>query len=173
MADTAVKRIAVIQGAPSAMVQEMFRGLVDRWRPMLRIAGVIEESHGLPDRKCSAGYLRSIVSGTRFPIFHDLGPGAEACHLEADGAAAAAIAVEKDIAVGCDLVLLSKFGKLEAARGGLSDAFRAAIAAERPMLTSVSPAFEAAWTEFASGLFVTLPADPVRVGAWWKTVRLH
>ena len=35
-----------------------------------------------------------------------------------------------DEAEGADIVILSKFGKQEAARGGLSDAFRAAIAAE-------------------------------------------
>jgi hypothetical protein len=61
------------------------------------------------------------------------------------------------------LDLLSKFGKLEAIREGLTDAFGAAIRAEVPVLTSVSPAFEKAWAQFASPLFVTLPADPAQV----------
>lgn len=171
MEETAVKRIAVVQGSPSVVVQEIFRDLITRWRPPLRIAGVIAESHGLPDRKCTAGYLRSIVSGARYAIFQDLGPGADACQLGADGAAAASVAVEKDIAAGCDIVLLSKFGKLEAARKGLADAFLAAIAAEKPILTSVSPAFEQAFSEFASPLFVTLSADPNHVEAWWQSIR--
>lgn len=171
MVRTTTQRIAVVQGAPSAAVQEMFRDLVSRWQPALRIAGVIAESHGLPDRKCTAGYLRSIISGARFPIFQVLGPGADACHLEGDGAATASVAVEKDIAAGCDIVLLSKFGKLEAAGKGLADAFLAAIAAEKPILTSVSPAFEPAWIEFASPLFVTLSADPSQVEAWWQSIR--
>src|SRR6185437_3892088 len=111
MTDT--KRIAVVQGAPSAAIQEIFHTLVDCWRPTVRIVGVVAEDHGLPDRKCRAGYLRSIVSGTLYPIFHDLGPGLETCHLKEDGALTAAAAVENDIVAGCDLVLLSKFGKLE------------------------------------------------------------
>jgi hypothetical protein len=171
MMDTSVKRIAVVQGAPSAAIQELFRTLVDRWRPTMRIAGVIAEDHNLPDRKCRAGYLRSIVSGTRYPIFQDLGPGAEACHLEQEGALAAAAAVEKDIVAGCDLVLLSKFGKLEAAGQGLIEAFIAALAADLPLLTSVSPAFKTAWTEFAAPLFEILPAEAEPIETWCRAVQ--
>lgn len=165
-----VKRIAVVQGAPDVAIQEMFRDLAERWRPTVRIAGVTAEGHGLPDRKCRAGYLRSITTGTRYPIFQDLGAGAEACHLEGRGALAAAAAVVEDIAAGCDLVLLSKFGKLEAARQGLAEAFEAAVEANVPILTSVSPAFEKSWTEFASPLFITLAVETERVENWWRDV---
>lgn len=168
--DASAKRIAVVQGAPSAAIQEMFHALVERWQPTVRIAGVVAEDHGLPDRKCRAGYLRSIVSGTLYPIFQDLGPGAEACHLKEEGALAAAAAVEKDIVAGCDLVLLSKFGKLEAAGRGLSEAFTAALAADLPLLTSVSPAFDAAWRGFAAPRFEILPAEVDPIETWWRTI---
>jgi hypothetical protein len=68
-------------------------------------------------------------------------------------------------------VVLSKFGKLEAGKAGLLEAFIAAIEAHVPVLTSVSPAFEAAWAEFAAPLFVTLPAEAVKIDAWWQAVR--
>jgi hypothetical protein len=169
--DEQAKRIAVVQGAPSPGIQTMFGDLVESWRPDVRVAGVIEEGHGLAGRGCRAGYLRRIADGTRFAIFEDLGPGAEACHLDGRGAVGAAEAVKSDIAAGCDLVLLSKFGKLESGRGGLTAAFEAAIAADRPILTSVSPEFEPAWAAFAAPLFVVLPADPQRIAAWWRAVR--
>jgi hypothetical protein len=172
MMDTAIKRIAVVQGAPGATIQDLFRGLIDRWRPSDRVVGVIAESHGLDDRACSAGFLRNIGTGERFPIFQDLGPGSTACHLDGASMLPAAEAVQRDIAAGCDLVLLSKFGKLEAGKLGLVDAFAAAIEAHVPVLTSVSPAFETAWAKFAAPLFVTLPADPVKIDAWWQAVRL-
>ena len=41
------RKIAVVQGMPSAQVQELFRTLVDRWQPSTRLAGVIAEDHGL------------------------------------------------------------------------------------------------------------------------------
>src|SRR5262249_11307457 len=126
MMDDRVAKIAVVQGAPGAVVQELFRSLAERWQPEARVVGAIAADHGLPDGACSGGYLRSLANGARYPIFQDLGRGSQTCHLSGDGAVVAATAVRKDIEAGCDLVILSKFGKLEAAGGGLRDAFAAA-----------------------------------------------
>lgn len=169
--DTAVKMIAVVQGSSGATVQEVFRTLVHRWRPRARLAGVVAESHGLADRACSAGFLRNISTGEQFSIFQDLGPGSTAFQLDAASMLPANAAVQRDIAAGCDLVLLSKFGQLEAANSGLMDAFRAAIEAHVPVLTSVSRACEAAWAKFADPLFMTLPANTDQIEAWWQAVR--
>ena len=161
-----VKKIAVVQGAPGATVQALFHTLADRWRPTVHLAGVLAEEHGLADRACSAGFLRSLASGERFSVFQDLGPSSAACHLDGAGMVTAADAVRRDIERGCDLVVLSKFGKLEANGGGLRDAFAAAIDAGMPLLTSVSQNFSAAWEAFASPLFVVLPADLDRIEQW-------
>ena len=165
------KLVGVVRGAPSAQVQETLGLLVDRWQSTLRIAGVIAEGHGLPDRACSAGYFRIIGSGERFPIFQDQGPGSVSCHIEGSGALTAAQAVQRDIAAGCDLVVLNKFGKLEAAGEGLRDAFNAAIEAHIPILTSVSPALDEPWTRFAGSLSAYLPADPQRIEEWWQAAK--
>ena len=121
------RKIAVVQGAPSAEVQVLFRSLVDRWRVSARLAGA--------------------------------------------GALAAAEAVRRDIAAGCDLVVLSKFGNLEKNGRGLRDAFTAAIEADIPILTSVSPAYMAAWEGYAAPRSITLPLDRGRIDEWWQTVR--
>lgn len=165
-----VKTIAAVQGAPSSLVQCLFRDLIQQKRLSGRIVGVIEEDHGLGERTCSAGRLRSIVDGASYPIFQNLGPGSTACHLEGSGAVSASEAVRQDIAAGCDLVLLSKFGKLEAGGAGLAPAFIAAIEARVPVLTSVSPNFQTAWAKFAGPLSVVLPADPDRIHDWGRKV---
>src|SRR5262252_894319 len=72
--DRAVKTIAAVQGASSAVVKDIFRALVAHWQSSARIAGVLEESHGQDDQVCGAGYLRSIASGARYSMFQDLGP---------------------------------------------------------------------------------------------------
>jgi glutathione S-transferase len=115
-------RIAVVRGASNATIQEIFQSLADEWSRSARVAGVLAEHHGLADRACSAGFLRSILTGERFPIFQDLGPGSTTCHLDGGAMLSATEAVQRDIAAGCDLVLLNKFGKLEAANSGLADA---------------------------------------------------
>jgi hypothetical protein len=167
------KKIAVVQGAPGAVVQALFQTLAERWQPQVRLAGAIAEDHGLPDRACAAGYLRSLRDGARYPIFQDLGRGSEACHLAGDGALVAATAVAKDIETGCDLVILSKFGKLEVDGGGLRDAFVAAIEAGVPVLTSVSPKQAAPWQTFAAPLFMPIAADAGEIEAWWESVRAN
>jgi len=169
--DEPVKKIAAVHGAPSAEVQILFRTLVDRWRPSVRLAGVVAEDHGLPDRACAAGYLVSLTDNERFQIFQDLGVGSKGCHLAGAGALAAAGAVQRDIAMGCDLVVLSKFGHLERDGGGLRDAFTVAIEAGVPVLTSVSPAFAQAWKAFAEPLFTIVPLDTGEIDAWWQSVR--
>src|SRR3954469_13554365 len=143
--DDPAKTIAVVRGQSTADVEQTFRTLVDRWRPTVRLAGLIAESHGLEDRACNAGFLRNVATAERFSIFQDLGPGSTVCHLDGAGALTAAGAGRRGIAAGCELVVLSKFGKLEAAGEGLAGAFQAALDAHTPLLTSVSPAFEEVW----------------------------
>jgi Protein of unknown function (DUF2478) len=161
----------VVRGGANTEIQAMFRALADKWRPDVRLAGLVAEDHGLPDRHCQAGYLRNLATGARFSIFHDLGPGAAMCQLDGSGAAAAAVGVESDIAAGCDLVLLNKFGKLEIAGDGLAGAFRAAISAGLPLLTSVSPAHDEAWRRFLYQEFAVLPPDPAMIDRWRHAVQ--
>jgi Protein of unknown function (DUF2478) len=165
--------IAVVRGASNVEIQAIFRGLADKWQPDLRLAGLVAENHGLPDRHCQAGYLRNLTTGARFSIFHDLGPGTAMCHLDGIGALAAAAAVQSDISAGCDLVLLNKFGKLEAAGSGLLSAFRAAITTGLPLLTSVSPAHDEAWRRFVDREFAILAADPAAIDRWSHAVQME
>jgi hypothetical protein len=160
----------VVQGAPNIEIQAILRALADDWKDELRLAGAVAEDHGLPDRVCQAGYLRTLATGARYSIFHDPGPSAAACHLDGSGAGAAAIAVQRDIETGCDLVLLNKFGKLEADGNGLAVAFRATLAAGLPLLTSVSPAQEEAWRRFAERDFTILPAIPTEIDHWRRAI---
>jgi hypothetical protein len=169
--DTRMARIGVVRGTSGAQVQDVLRALAERWRGSVRLAGLIAEDHGLADRACSAGFLRNIATGERFSIFHDLGPGSSVCHLDGTGALTAAQSVQRDIAAGCDLVLLNKFGKLEADGAGLFAAFRAALDAGLPLLMSLSPAFEPAWTRLTGCSFAIVRADMDEIGAWWRTTR--
>jgi len=163
--------IAVVRGSSGAEIQDVFEVFVGRWRDSVRLAGLIAESHGLPDRTCTAGFLRNIATGERFSIFEDLGPGSTECHLDGLGAVSAAASVERDIAAGCDVVLLSKFGKLEAAGGGLFRAFKATLDAHIPLLTSVPLTFAGPWEKLMGRSFTVLSADLDEIGAWWQAIR--
>ncbi|HEY5301711.1 MAG TPA: DUF2478 domain-containing protein [Acetobacteraceae bacterium] len=164
----ATGRIAVVVQADGA-TQALFAAMVAGWRASgAKVVGVIAEAHNLPDRTCSAGYLRDIASGTPYPMFLETAPANTSCHLDAGGVESACVAVLDQVPTS-DLVVLSKFGKLEAARGGLAAAFEAAIAAGKPVLTTVSEKHHDAWEAVAPGA-TRLTGEPA-IQAWWRAMR--
>lgn len=165
MASTA-RRIAVIQGADSDSMQKLLAAAAEDWRAAgIRVAGVTAQAHGLPDRTCTAGILRNIRSGDHFSIHLGAPPPGTSCHLDAGGVDAACASVIDQIA-SSDLVVLSKFGKLEAMRKGLFPAFAAAIAAGRPVVTTVSGKHRDAWEAFAPDATYLAASRPA-LSDWW------
>jgi hypothetical protein len=165
--DIVRKSIAVVQGADSATIQRLLAGFVAQWQDRARIVGVIEDARG-EDCGCTPGRLRNLTDGRTFPIFQDLGPGSQGCALDASALVSAGEAVRRDIVAGCDLVVLSKFGKFEAdSRSGLMPALVAGLEAGVPVITSVAPKFMDAWERFASPLFEVIPATSSAIEAWW------
>ena len=165
----ATATIASVSGGDIESVQALLAAAVAEWRATgSKVVGVIAEPHGLPDRSCGAGVLRDIASGKAYPMFRDAVPSPDSCHLDAAGAANACAAVVDQIA-SSDLVVLSKFGMLEARRRGLAPAFAAAIAAGKPVLTTVSHKQREAWRTLAPDA-VVLPADKAALQDWWRAV---
>jgi hypothetical protein len=166
MMTSAAKKVAAVMGSDSAMIQALLAETVADWRATgARIAGVTAEPHGLPDRVCGAGILREIATGKPHPIYNEIPLSRNSCHLDAVGVADACAAVVSQIPT-CDLVVLNKFGKLEVMGEGLAPAFRAAIAAGKPVLTAVSGKHLNAWRELAPDS-VTLAADKAALQNWW------
>jgi hypothetical protein len=170
--ERAIKPVAVLQGGNGADIQRLLCEFVERQRPAHRIVGLVQDDPeaGTDGSPGSKAQLRLVSDGRRFPLFQDL--GAEACGLYPPGVIAASQALVQDIAAGCDAVVISKFGVLEAERRtGLIAAFAAAVEAGVPILTSVAPKFAAAWTRFADPLFVVLPPDAAAIASWWQGAR--
>jgi hypothetical protein len=167
------KPIAAVQGATTLVIQKLFEAFAASLQPRVRVAGVIEEDPEDGAGDGGAAQLRSLVDGATFPLFQDLGPSSAACGLDADSVVTACEAVRRDVAAGCDLLVLSKFGKLEAERSGLADAFAAGVESRTPILTSVSPRYDAPWRAFADPLFVMLPPDLAAIRCWWDSAALY
>jgi len=166
------KPIAVLQGAPSEVIQALMRDFALGLAPASRIAGVVE----VPDvdvagEVCGGSHLLSLADGGKFEIYQELGSAAGACRLDAAGVVTACEAIERDIAAGCDLVVLNKFGKVEMERSGLAAAFAAAIEARIPVVTSVSPKMMEHWERFAAPMYELLPPDRGELERWWADVR--
>jgi len=162
------RRIAALRGATSHELQRTLSVFArELQRQGFRVAGLIEES------ACGAGACKSfrvkdIASGTTISISQNLGAGSQACNVDAGGLALACGRVEAAIHRGVDVVVLSKFGKLEASRSGLCDAFRAAILADIPVVTAVSRPVCRDWDCFAGELSEYVEADIGALASWWR-----
>jgi len=162
-------KIAAVVGADSTKVQALFAKLAADWHGRgTRAVGVVAEPHGHSGRSCNAGFLRDITSGNRYSIYLETAPNGTSCHIDAEGVETACAAILEQISTG-DVIILSKYGKLETMGRGLSAAFEAAMAAGKPILTSVSEKHLAAWQALAPGA-LSLEADEATLAAWCRSV---
>jgi nucleoside-triphosphatase THEP1 len=168
--NSAIKRIAAVQGASSPLLQGTLFSFAQHLRDRgLRVAGVVEISLCGDEGRCKSLSVRDLASGETYPISQKLGAGSEACNLDPGGLALACGVIEDAIHRGVDVVVLSKFGRLEAARGGLCDAFRAAMMADVPVITAVSPPVVEDWDRFAGKLAQSVDARVDALAEWWET----
>lgn len=161
--------IAAITGAETAAIQALLLNAVGRWRAAgLTVCGIVEESDGPTQSSCSCGVLRNLVTGARFPMYLDEPPAHTSCHLDETGVTNAGESVLDQI-VGADVVVLSKFGKVEAVEGGLFCAFEAAAALGKPVITSVAPKHNYPWQRFAPHATAIRPRQD-EIDGWWQSV---
>lgn len=164
------RNIAAVQGTDSKGVQAFLSEMSDAWRAGgMKVIGVTAQGSGPPDRTCTAAFLHDILSGDRFQIYLDEQPTDTTCDLDARGVDAACAKLMEQIATG-ELVILSKFGKLEAEGCGLFPVFEAAMAAGLPTVTTVSPKHREAWQAFAPDA-ATLDADKTALADWLSPQR--
>jgi nucleoside-triphosphatase THEP1 len=133
----------------------------------VRVAGTLAEDSEI-EGTCSAGYLRDIVTGRRFSIQLGTAPVGTKCHLDAFGIESACDLLLPELAAA-DLVVLSKFGKLEAMEHGLWRAFSIAARAGTPLLTTVSSRHSDAWQAWAPAV-TRLEASVPAIEAWWRAL---
>ena len=144
--------------------QALLGALARLWQGR-HIVGLIEEPQGHLDR-CAPGTLVSLADGRRWPIYQQLGCGAKGCVLDSAMLVEAAHDLAGQVA-GADLVVVSKFGKLEAEHGaGMIEPMAAALEAGVPVLTSFVPRFAASWAAFAGDLAQILPPELEAVRGW-------
>ncbi|TDR38031.1 DUF2478 domain-containing protein [Aquamicrobium defluvii] len=161
--------IAAITGAETAAIQALLLNAAARWRAAgLTVCGIVEESDGPTQSGCSCGILRNFVTGARFPMYLDEPPAHTSCHLDETGVTKAGESVLGQIA-GADVVVLSKFGKVEAVGGGLFRAFEVAAVLGKPVITSVAPKHNYPWQRFAPHATAVGPRQD-EIDSWWQSV---
>ncbi|WP_448955912.1 DUF2478 domain-containing protein [Labrys neptuniae] len=163
-------RIAVIASRTGEDTQAFLAALAHDWRrDGQAIVGVVAENPNAATG-CSAGFLRDLASGKRFSIHLDSPRADTGCQLDARGVEAACSELLAQIPAS-ELVVLSKFGKLEATQQGLWRTFLAAVGAGKPVLTTVSSRHMEAWKAIASSA-TWLEPDRSTIEEWRREVAI-
>jgi len=166
---TSSNPIAVIANRDHPDAQILLTTAARQWRTAGHaVVGLVaaDDTSGGP---CSAGHLYDIASGKQYSIQLEQTPPGTSCHLDNGGVADAGAAIPAQIDTA-DVVILSKFGKLESQQQGLWPAFAAAMAAGKPVLTTVSDKHEGAFKAFAPTA-VWLDAAQPAIEQWWHSLQ--
>lgn len=124
------------------------------------VAGLVQLNTFVRDRaKCDMA-VEELYSRTVYQLSEDRGPAAKGCRLDHTRLTEAAGLFSAALKQRPELVVLNKFGKVEAEGGGLRDALGHAVALEVPLIVGVPYRNLDQWRHFAGGL-----ADECEVSA--------
>jgi hypothetical protein len=116
------------------------------------VAGLVQLNTFVRDRaKCDMA-VEELYSRTVFNLSEDRGPAAKGCRLDHTRLAEAAGLFDEALGKDIDLVVLNKFGKVEAEGGGLRDALGRAFALGVPLIVGVPYRNLDQWRNFAGGM---------------------
>lgn len=135
----------------------------------LRVAGTVRAKAADPLAHACDMDLRVLPHGPDFRISQPLGAGSRGCRLDAGVMSDIALAVEATIPAA-DVLIINKFGKLEAQGRGLCPAILMAVERDMPVLVGVNSLNLKHFQSFSGGLALRLPADSSVVRTWIEGV---
>jgi hypothetical protein len=159
--------LVAIVYANEAYPQSTFEGIVENCRGRgVRLAGVLQHpACSDPAGHCDVA-LEELTTGLRTDLFEDRGPGAGGCRLDVAALAEVNGQVARSLDNDPDLLILNKFGKVEAEGRGLLDLVAIAVDRGIPVVIAVPIRNLEAWHNFAGGLSVEFSSDPSEVNDW-------
>jgi hypothetical protein len=147
---------------PDRLLAEFVQDLVTRG---YRVVGLIQTR--LPDGGAAVTVL---PPGDTIPLAPRRGTCPPASRPDACDLAAAAARIDALIPTGADLVIINRFGKLEAEGTGLVDEIARALSFDIPVLVAVPEFRFTEWLSFCRGMGVKLPCRGGSLQSWWDAM---
>lgn len=130
-----------------------------------RLAGTVQTNFDrAKDQPCDMDLL-VLPSGPLLRISQDLGPGARGCRLNGDVLEEAVMQAARHLA-GADLLVVNKFGKLEAEGRGFVPLIAEAIERGIPVLVGVNGLNLPDFLRFTDGTAKPLTCAPAEIANW-------
>ncbi|MGH1418888.1 MAG: DUF2478 domain-containing protein [Hyphomicrobiaceae bacterium] len=131
-----------------------------------RVAGAVKHNtHRLDRRRCDM-QLEILSSGETISISEDRGPEARGCSLDTGALESAVGMTIAGLERGADILVVNRFGKLEANGRGFRPAIEFAVGHDLPCLVGVSHEHMDAWQEFTGSVGQELSVHVDDVWQW-------
>ena len=160
-------RLAAIVYANDEYPDTIFKWIVSECRSRnLVLSGVLQHPvcEG-SDRRCDV-LLEDLASGHRTPLFDDRGAGARGCRLDVAALVDASMKVERSLENDPALLVLNKFGKVEADGGGMCGLMAKALERGIPAIIGVPTRNLDAWRNFAGEFSAELSENADEIRKW-------
>jgi nucleoside-triphosphatase THEP1 len=140
------------QAYPNVILKQV----VDRCRGRgLRLAGVVQRRSREAGHRCDT-LLEDLATGRQASIFAGRGHGAKGCQLDEDAMLQVVSQIEGELKDNPKLLMLNKFGKLEAEGAGMRGLIAQAVWMGIPVIICVPARNLHAWRNFAGELSTEL-----------------
>ena len=145
---------ALIAGAGARLAPQGFR-----------LAGTVQTDVPREGRTLCDMDLTVLPDGPVFRVNQDRGEAARGCRLDGGALEEAVVAVAARLS-GAEVLVVNKFGKLEAQGRGYVPLIAEAMLRDMPVLIGVNALNLPDLLAFSDGLAIALPPDPETVAAW-------
>ena len=125
----------------------------------VRVAGFVQDNVPCENRARCDMVLEEMTSGERVRISEDRGEFSRGCRLDVDSLLQAEAVARRSLDQRPDLLVVNKFGKIEAMGGGFRPLIGEAMARGIPILIVVATRNLDAWREFTAGLSTDHPIE--------------
>lgn len=137
----------------------------------LRVCGTVQiNTERAASHACDMD-IRVLPDGPVLRISQALGPEARGCRLDPAALEQAVAGVERALEDGADLLIVNKFGKMEAEGRGLRGVIAEAVARGIPVLAGVNGLNEDALGTFAGEMVQSVAPNMTALKAWLDALR--
>src|ERR1019366_6671783 len=132
----------------------------------IAVAGIVQHNQFIRDRAKCDMEVEELASGTVLQLSEDRGKEARGCRLDRAALSEAAALLSASLENGPELVIVNKFGKLEAEGRGLRDTLADAVQLGVPIVIGVPYRNIEQWRAFTEGLAEECSIGSSRLHDW-------